>query len=184
MRAHIALAALLLAVTVSCEQRSQPSAAPSAAREREVDRVLKITLAPPVIHTEPGFTATVLVPPGELYDPLTLIPHNGVVWVNDDGGTGRHGRIWAIDKQGGVSVAVSADRLLPSIGFDFAPDGFGAYAGKILTLSQQEFYSAGARKSHIIQAFDPKGSGPGQTVCTLPLAGARNGGVPGTGAEG
>ena len=43
-------------------------------REREIDRVLETLLAPPTIQTEPGFTATVLVPPGELYDPLSLIP--------------------------------------------------------------------------------------------------------------
>ncbi|MGH7879493.1 MAG: hypothetical protein ACREQD_08360, partial [Candidatus Binataceae bacterium] len=40
-----------------------------ASAETEAQRVVARLLAPPVIKTAPGFSAEVLVPPGQLYDP-------------------------------------------------------------------------------------------------------------------
>jgi hypothetical protein len=43
---------------------------PRACAETEAQRVVARLLAPPTIKTELGFTAKILVPPGQLYDPL------------------------------------------------------------------------------------------------------------------
>ena len=175
-----AIVALLAMLGLACGTTPQPD---TANREREIDRVLETLLASPTIQTEPGFTATVLVPPGELYDPLTLIQHGDAVWVNDDGGTGPLGRIWAVDKQGRVSVVVDANRLNATTGFDIAPPGFGDYGGKIFTLSQQEFYGPGARRNHLIQVIDPNSDAPATTFCELPTHGTVSDGIAGAGLE-
>lgn len=140
-------------------------------------------MSPPSIQTEAGFSATVLVPPGELYDPLTMIKHGDVVWVNDDGGNGTGGRIWAIDKQGRVSDVIPKEELFPTIGFDIAPPGFGSYDGKILTFSTQQYYQPGPQRPHIVQVHDPERRVPKKTLCTLPNHGTVNGGVGGAGLE-
>src|SRR5688500_5963615 len=53
---------------------------------RELDRVLRRVMAPPQIRTEDGFSARVLLPPGEMYDPLFMRDHGDTVWISDDGG--------------------------------------------------------------------------------------------------
>jgi hypothetical protein len=74
----------------------------------ELHRVLSRLMAPPRIKTEPGFSAKMLVPPGELYDPLFMIPHGGNVWLTDDGGEedGTGSRIVSVDRRGKVSIIV------------------------------------------------------------------------------
>ena len=88
--------------------------------------------------------------------------------MNDDGGTGPHGRIWEIDEHGRVSVVVDASRLKASTGFDIAPPGFGDHTGKIFTLSQQDFYGPGVRRNNLIQVIDPASDAPATTFCELP----------------
>ena len=125
-RSLTALGVSVATLGLACETAPEPGTArpeheaASTGPAREIDQVLETLLVPPTIQTASGFRATVLVPPGELYDPLTMIPHGDVVWVNDDGGTGPNGRIWDVDQQGRVSVVVAADRLNASTGFDIA----------------------------------------------------------------
>src|ERR1700722_19036262 len=75
---------------------------PRVGAETEAQRVEAPLLAPPEIKTEAGFTAKVLVPPGELYDPLFIFMHDGAAWMTDDGGeVGSTGsRIVSVDAQG------------------------------------------------------------------------------------
>ena len=47
-----------------------PAAQAASIAKGVVDRLL----APPTIQTEPGFAAKVLIPPGQLYDPLVMRP--------------------------------------------------------------------------------------------------------------
>ena len=51
--------------------------APLVFAKDEVKRLTDRLLAVPTIRTEPGFTASVLVKPGYLYDPVWLMAHNG-----------------------------------------------------------------------------------------------------------
>jgi hypothetical protein len=58
-----------------------------------------------VIKTEPGFTAKILVPPGQLYAPFA---HDGAVWFADGGGEedGIGSRVMAVSPKGKVTVIV------------------------------------------------------------------------------
>src|SRR3984893_15588366 len=62
------------------------------------------------VHLKPaaGFTARMLVPPGQLYDPLVMRIHGDVVWLNDDGKEedGKGSRLISVDAHGEVSVLV------------------------------------------------------------------------------
>lgn len=58
----------------------------TSAEETEAQRLIKKLLASPTIQTEAGFTGKLLVPPGQLYDPLFMRPQGTAVWLNDDGG--------------------------------------------------------------------------------------------------
>lgn len=151
----------------------------------EWQRLAARLLALPSIRAEAGFTATVLVPPGHLYDPLWLIPRNGVVWLNDDGGEeGEKGsRLLVLDAQGGLSPLVELGKLLPVTGFDVAPAGFGPFAGQIFTLAQASVAFAGATANHIIQRVDPTQGYQTSVFCTLPSAGQANQGISGFGVD-
>jgi hypothetical protein len=142
-------------------------------------------LAVPKIRAESGFTASVLVPPGNLYDPVWLMAHNGVVWTNDDGGEegDKGSQIVAIGKDGKLSVVVELGRLLPTTGFGIAPEGFGAFGGYLFTMAQPEVAAPGAIKNHVIQRVDLKTKDASTVVCTLPSAGTANNGVSGFGAD-
>lgn len=60
-------------------------ATPAYAQE-EATCIIDRLLTPPAITPVVGFSAQVLVTPGRLYDPLSMLPHQGKVWVIDDGG--------------------------------------------------------------------------------------------------
>lgn len=163
---HPVLALLAsLALLPACSPASEPGQAPAQAAasataapaEREIDRILKVQLAPPVIRTEPGFTATVLVPPGELYDPLTLVPHGDVPGAGlgvrfgpegsrmlatlKGGGPMMMGGGAGPDANKGAIVSVQADGTIDPTpvlntprrptAIEVAPKDFGAYAGQI-----------------------------------------------------
>lgn len=124
--------------------------------EDVLQKLLDRVLAPPSIKVEAGFKARLLVPPGQLYDPLWMLPHGQRVWLNDDGGEERDkgSRLLTLSKEGEVSVLVGLGRLLPVVGFDFAPQGFGKFGGQIFTLAQAKVALEGAIANHIIQRID------------------------------
>jgi hypothetical protein len=138
-------------------------------RATEPEKAVERPLAPPIIEPEHGFKATVLVPPGHIYDPLFMVPSGKPVWINDDGGEeGEHGgRIFAVTHAGRVSTLVDNDRLLPIESFDIAPSSFGSYGGKILALAQPKVGLAGPIASHVVLLIDPQTQQPASRVCTL-----------------
>src|SRR5262245_35333695 len=94
--------------------QTQTPAAPGVAANSEVP---KAELAIPRIKTARGLTAKVVVPPGIMYDPLSvLVRPNGMLWVNDDGGVvgQRGGYVWGVDRQGKVTKVIDASRMMPS----------------------------------------------------------------------
>ena len=149
---------------------------------REAQLVVDRLLAPPSISTQPGFTARLLVPPGELYDPLFMVPRGNAVWMNDDGKEdGPHGsRILTFTLDGKFSVLVGADKLLPATGLDVAPADFGNYGGQIFTIAQPAVQMPGAIANHFIQRIDPK-TRTVTTFCTLPAFGKVENGIAGLG---
>ncbi|MGH6797244.1 MAG: hypothetical protein ACREDI_02530 [Roseiarcus sp.] len=160
-----------------------------ASAETEAQRVVARLLAPPVIKTAPGFSAEVLVPPGQLYDPLFAFPHDGAVWLTDDGGeaegpAGRTGsRVVSVDAHGHVSVIVPYTTTVPMIAGNFAPPGFGNLAGQLIMFSQPKADFDGAFINHVIQRLDPANHYAPTVVCTLPKAGELGKGVPGAGVD-
>jgi hypothetical protein len=154
--------------------------------ETEAEQVEARLLAPPVIKTEPGFTAKLLVPPGQLYDPLFMfLPRNGSVWLTDDGGEvdGTGSRIVSVDPRGEVSVIVPETTTVPMIGGGFAPQGFGKFTGQIIMFSQPKASTAGTFINHVIQRLDPSKNYAPTIICTLPKGGELGNGVPGVGAQ-
>jgi hypothetical protein len=158
---------------------------PSALAKDEIQKLTDRLLAVPTIRTEPGFTASVLVKPGHLYDPVWLMAHDGVVWTNDDGGEegDKGSQIVAISKTGTLSVVVGLGRQLPVTGFGIAPVGFGAFGGQLVSMAQAEVAAPGATKNHIIQRVDLKTTAASTLVCTLPTAGTVHNGISGFGAD-
>ncbi len=156
----------------------------AAAAGNEADAVIKRLLAPPQIQTAQGFSARVVVPPGELYDPLFMVPRGGAVWLNDDGGEqdGNGGRIVSIaPRTGKVTVLVGPpSKILPTVGMDVAPAGFGSFGGQIFTLAQPMVGEKGITANHVIQIFDLK-SHTTKILCTLPPSGDVNHGIAGGG---
>ena len=159
-------------------------ALPVDARD-EPETVVQRLLAPPIIEPESGFKATVIVPPGHIYDPMWMVPSGNSIWINDDGGEeGEHGgRIFAVTHAGRVSTLVDIDRSLPIEGFDIAPSDFGSYGGKILALTQPKVGAAGAITNHVVLVIDPHTEQPPSRLCTLPSHGPVNGGVAGAGSS-
>ena len=153
--------------------------------QQEIETLLDRLLASPTIKVESGFTATLLVPPGQLYDPLWMLPQDGAVWLNDDGGEeGEKGsRIVSIGQDGTLSAIVGLGRLLPTTGFDIAPEGFGDFGGHIFALAQARVSVEGATANHVIQRVDPKTDEVATVVCTLPGTGEVNQGISGFGVD-
>jgi hypothetical protein len=145
---------------------------------------MDILLAAPVIKPERGFKAKMLIPPGELYDPLFMLPYHGTILMNDDGKEIRgHGsRMLEVTPQGELTTLMDADQLLPVIGFDVAPPGFGAFAGQIFALAQPRTAMAGAMANHIIERID-LAARTASVFCTLPTAGSAGKGVAGIGTD-
>lgn len=145
----------------------------SSALAEELQKLIDRLLAPPTIQVESGFTARVLVPPGQLYDPLFMLPRDDAVWMNDDGGEekDRGSRILSVNGEGEVSVLAGIGKLSPVTGFDVAPEGFGEFAGQIFTLAQAKVAVEGATANHIIQRVNPEGGYTASVFCTLPETG-------------
>jgi hypothetical protein len=111
-------------------------AVPICAAE-EIEQLLDRLLAVPTIQTEAGFTATVLIPPGALYDSFDLHSSGTALWISDDGKEKgeKGGRILTVDASGSVSVIADVDALLPPVSLDVAPPSFGAWSGHIYTVA-------------------------------------------------
>jgi hypothetical protein len=146
----------------------------TGAAEEETTRVVGRLLEPPKVQTAAGFTAKVLVPPGQLYDPLFMLPHADAVWLNDDGAEEKDkgSRLLAVDKGGKISVVAGLGKLLPTVGFDLAPSSFGEFGGQVFTLTQAKVATEGATANHMIHRLDPQQGFAATAMCTLPEAGA------------
>ncbi len=118
------------------------AAATASAVDREAQLVISRLLAPPVIKAEPRFNAKLLVPPGELYDPLFMVPRGDTVWMNDDGkATDGHGsRVLSLSLDGKVSLLIPASgkvgKGVAGYGVDarFGPAG-SAFAGRFFSIT-------------------------------------------------
>ena len=141
-----------------------------------LERMLRVN-----IQAAAGFTTRVLVPPGELYDPLVMHPMGTQVWLNDDGkeaqgedGKTKGSRLMAVDHAGKVSVLVDANKMLPiSAGFDVAPAGFGDFGGQVFALSQPQTGDQGGQQNYVMQRIDPKAGFAVHVFCTLPASNAK-----------
>lgn len=151
------------------------SAVARAADTNEMHDVLSRMLAVDIQPTA-AFKARMLVPPGELYDPLVMHPMGDAVWLNDDGkeeqgadGEQKGSRLMAVDHDGKVKVLVDADKMLPiSAGFDVAPAGFGDFGGQVFALSQPKTGDQGGQGNYVMQRIDPKSDFAVSRFCTLP----------------
>jgi hypothetical protein len=161
------------------------SVSATSAEETEAQRLIKKLLAPPKIQTEAGFTAKLLVPPGQLYDPLFMRPQGETVWLNDDGGeeSDKGSRLLALNTRGKITILAGLGKLLPVTSFDVAPEGFGSFGGQIFTLAQAKVKVEGAFANHIIQRVDPKQQYVASVFCPVPSAGTTNRGVSGAGVD-
>jgi hypothetical protein len=173
--------ALIFAGTVFASAAIPANARPIG---HEAQALMDTLLAPPVIKPERGFKAKMLIPPGELYDPLFMLPYHGTILLNDDGKEIRgHGsRMLEVTPHGKLTTLMDADQLLPVIGFDLAPSGFGAFAGQIFALAQPATAMAGAMANHVIERIDLTAR-TALVFCTLPTAGSVGKGVAGIGND-
>lgn len=136
----------------------------------ELQQLLDRLLALPTIQTASGFTATMLVPPGSLYDPFDLFAQGATLWVSDDGKEegDKGGRILAVDAMGKVSEVVGLGALLPPVALDVAPPSFGTFAGHIFTVAfARPDAEAGFLVPNVIQRIDPTKKSV-TDVCSLP----------------
>lgn len=179
MRPRTGLLPALAACTLSA------LASTAAGGEREIERVLGRLLAPPALTAQVEFAARLLVPPGELYDPLYMAAHGDGALVADSGGQDgeRGGRLLSIDGTGKVAVLAGADKLLPIFAVDVAPRGFGSFGGQLFALAQVRAGYAGAIENHQIIRIDPAAGYAVHPVCTLPAVGKVNKGISGWGAD-
>ncbi len=140
------------------------------AQSNELDDMLEAMLSPEITPA-PGFSAEMLVGPGELYDPLVMRAVGDAVWLNDDGKEegSKGSRMIAVGARGTVKVLVDADKMVPiSAGFDVAPAYFGRYSGHIFALSQPRVGDQGGLENYVIQRIDPESDFSVSVFCTLP----------------
>lgn len=170
------LAALLIMLTGAPAIASGPDGTEAA-------RVTQRLLAAPRITTVPGFSARLVVPPGELYDPLQMVPSGDQVLVNDDGGEEDKGggRLVTVDSMGTVTLVVGPKKMLPDVGMDVATEAFGLFGGQVFLLTQPAAGEKGLWANHLIAHLNPD-THHLEVFCTLPLAGNTNHGVAGAGS--
>ena len=140
----------------------------------EVDALFSRLLQAPTVAAATGYQASMLVAPGQLYDPLWLHRHGEEMWLNDDGGEeGEKGsRILALRSDGSLRVVVALGRMLPVTGYDFAPPAFGVHAGRIYALAQAQVAAPGTTQNHVIERIDAASEQPAEVICTLQETGA------------
>jgi hypothetical protein len=137
--------------------------------------VIEKLFAPPDIEVAPGLSARLLIAPGTLYDPLIMLPMGEATWLNDDGGEEKDkgSRLLSISPSGEISILADIGKLLPTVGFDIAPDGFGRYGGEVFSLAQPKVAMPGALSNHVVQRIEPARDFAASIFCTLPEAGAK-----------
>jgi hypothetical protein len=144
-RLAILLSALLALVVPAKSAENDPS--PANDTERWVSLPYMITraerdqlFAPPAITAEPGFGASLLVPPGKVYDPFDLFVLDGkTMLVADDGADGY---VWKISTDGQVASLSAPERYAP-YSLDVAPASFGKFHGQIYARAFNEPNAAG-----------------------------------------
>ncbi|HVN88917.1 MAG TPA: hypothetical protein VMT61_03800 [Candidatus Binataceae bacterium] len=121
--------------------------------------------APPVITTEHDFSASILVPPGKVFDPFDLfVLDDKMMLVADDAADGH---IWKITTDGKVTPFAAPARYAPYT-LDIAPASFGKYRGQIYALAFNEPNAAGGWElADAIVRIDPV-TGRDSLVCYLP----------------
>lgn len=141
----------------------------------EADTVVDRLLLPPELQAAPGFSARVLIPPGQLYDPLIMLPRGAGTWLNDDGGEedDKGSRLLSVSESGGITILAGIGKLLPTVGFDVAPSSFGTYGGQVFTLAQAKVAMPGALSNHVVQRVEPEQDFAASIFCTLPDAGSK-----------
>lgn len=161
-----------------------PGSAAGRPLGHEANAVIETLLAAPAIKPESGFTAKLLIPPGELYDPLFMVSQGAAVLMNDDGKAtdGHGGRILQITTAGKISELMGANKLLPVVGIDIVPQGFGNFAGQLFALAQPTTGMKGALVNHVILRVD-LASRTASVFCSLPTAGTVGKGIPGYGFD-
>jgi hypothetical protein len=124
-----------------------------------------LLFASPAITTAPGFRASILVPPGKVYDPFDLfVLDSKTMLVADDGADGH---IWKITAGGHVESLAAPTRYAPYT-FDVAPASFGKFHGQIYALAFNEPNAAGGWElPDAIVRIDPA-TGRDSLVCYLP----------------
>lgn len=137
--------------------------------------IIEALLTPPDIQASPGFKAELLIPPGKLYDPLIMLPMGEVTWLNDDGGEEKDkgSRLLAVAENGAISILADIGKLLPTVGFDVAPKGFGTFGGQVFSLAQPKVAMEGALSNHVVQRVNPDRDFEASIFCELPDAGAK-----------
>lgn len=121
--------------------------------------------ATPPIRTAPGFTSSVLVPPGKLYDPFDVYVLDRKTFLAADDGADGH--IWKITTDGRVESLAAPARFAPYT-LDVAPKSFGRFGGQIYALAFSEPNAAGGWElPDAIVRIDPV-SGRDSLVCYLP----------------
>src|SRR5262245_6499832 len=110
---------------------------PRLGAQEEMKKLTARLLAPPTLKPEVGFSTRLIVPPGNLYDPVWMLSHRDAIWFNDDGGEeeGKGSRLLTVNDRGRFSVMAGIGKMLPVTGFDFAAATFGSYGGQIFTLA-------------------------------------------------
>lgn len=141
--------------------------------QREIDRLLDILFALPEVKTAPGISVEVLIPPGQIYDPLWMDYHDdGRIWVSDDGlevGEKFGSMVISFDTDGSNIIwEMGPDQTSPSVDHALAPEGWGKYGGMILLTSQPSQGLEGFMKQHTVKAVMPRSKVPAEVVCTLP----------------
>lgn len=156
-----------------------------ARHQQEYGEVVARLMAMTEISAAPEYQADVLIPPGQVYDPLSAVAYGDGFLLNDDGGVeGEKGsRILKVGLDGGIDVVVGLDKLPPVVGFDRAPDDFGAFGGQLFVMSQKKSGFMGALDNHLIQRISTDGGAP-TVVCELPRLSPRANVESGVGLEG
>jgi hypothetical protein len=139
--------------------------------ETEWERLTRDVLAPPPLKAEAGFQIKLLVPPGEFYDPLYVIPRGDGAWVSDDGGVlqkgdFKGGQLVEVSATGEVKVLVKRGEAHPLVGIDIAPKSLGPYAGQIYMIGERR----PGTTADVIQRIDPANGFKVSDVCDLPDA--------------
>jgi len=146
---------------------------------QSVDRLM----APPPVQGTTGFTATTVVAPGTVSDPLVLVPRGEGAWLNDGGGEDgeRGGEILAVTGDGQVSRVFDTGRTRPTASMAVAPEGYGALGGQLFTVSQPRDGALGPQGDHAVLRWPTLVAVAPLRACVLPTRGAADASVPGGG---